>query len=142
MTAEKLIEDSTANTNHYISQSVSIADGDVYAASVWAHAAEHSQINLRWGTGAFTVGNATFNLSTGAVTGSGSYVNAYAEDWLDGWWRCVLVQQAIATMSGNFRIYLAASGSITLSGENGTRGLYLWRAKIELGNRATGGIEL
>lgn len=143
-TADKLVEDSTANDSHYLSQSytkTSTTEVQAYSASVWVKAAGRTQIRLQvQGTsGAANSAHATFDLSAGtvgAVTINGQFDNGQAriEAWPRGWYRCILDfrvnndGQAAVTLLA----LLVSSGTVTYNGD-GTSGVYVWGAQLEKG---------
>lgn len=143
-TADKLVEDSTANDSHYLSQSytkTSSTEVQAYSASVWVKAAGRTQIRLQvQGTsGAANSAHATFDLSAGtvgAVTINGQFDNGQAriEAWPRGWYRCILDfrvnndGQAAVTLLA----LLVSSGTVTYNGD-GTSGVYVWGAQLEKG---------
>jgi len=140
-TADKVVEDSSASTSHYVQQSLTITANTVYAVSVFAKAGERSIIALFWRDGADGV-QAYFDLSAGSVAssnafGSGSDVAAAIEDCGGGWYRCKLTGKINAsTTTGLLQIYLTTStGSVSYSGD-GSSGLYLWGAQVSVGSFA------
>lgn len=131
--ADKVVEDTSANT-HIIAQSSSWTSGVSYTVSVYAKAGERTQLRLRALTQTTWAGQATFDLSTGQVsgiTGSAQIFNCG-----NGWYRCSVTSTALATASTGVGVYLMLNGSITYTGD-GTSGLYLWGAQREVGGFLT-----
>lgn len=138
-TAEKLIEDTSVTTSHYISQNQTLTANLFYTMSVYAKAAERSRIVLRvgnsvnWVAGTPSVG---FNLSTGtlfSVSGD-STSSGTIQPVGNGWYRCSITAQfGTTTTSGGLVINLDDSTSITYTGD-GTSGVYIWGAQIETGS--------
>jgi hypothetical protein len=147
-TADKLVEDTTVNDSHYVSQSytkTSTTEVQPYSASVWVKATGRTQIRLQvQGTsGAANSAHATFDLSAGtvgAVLVNGQFDNGQArvEAWPRGWHRCILDfrvnndGQAAVTLLA----LLVSSGTVTYNGD-GTSGVYVWGAQLEKGFYAT-----
>jgi len=141
-TAEKLIEDTSVTTSHFISQNQTLTANLFYTMSVYAKASERSRIVLRvgnsanWTTGTPSVG---FNLSTGtlfSVSGD-STSSGTIQPIGNGWYRCSITAQfGTTTASGGLVINLDNSTSINYTGD-GTSGVYIWGAQIETGSLAS-----
>lgn len=141
-TAEKLIEDTSVTTSHYISQNQTLTANLFYTMSVYAKAAERSRIVLRvgnsanWVAGTPSVG---FNLTTGtlfSVSGD-STSSGTIQPVGNGWYRCSITAQfGTTTASGGLVINLDNSTTITYTGD-GTSGAYIWGAQIETGSLAS-----
>jgi outer membrane protein assembly factor BamB len=63
------------------------------------------------------------------------------EDYGNGWYRCTFVQTATSTGASSVQIFLSSDTSITLTGEDGTKGVYVWGVQVETGARATSYIQ-
>ncbi len=139
LTADKLVEDSTASNSHFCQQGITLAAaGNRFAVSGFARADTRSQVALRGsdGTNSF---QGLFDLVAGtaatSVAGTGAVVRAYLERWVDvlgvPWYRCVVIGTAgSATASVNGMALLASGGSTSYSGD-GASGLYLWGFQAE-----------
>lgn len=136
-TAEKLVE-SVGGSEHRI-YSPQIGSGTT--AMVWttyAKAAERAWVSLRSDTGTRV---ANFNVSSGVVgTTGGAGVTSSIESVGNGWYRCVM--RASAT-NANERITInigdadtGVSNGYSYVGD-GTSGIYVWGAQVELGTVAT-----
>jgi hypothetical protein len=134
--ADSFVIDTTPAANHSCSQSVSVTSGTTYALTVFAKTDQFSQINLRF-SAQFPAGSAFYDLNSGTVSTSGTIVSASMASFGSGWWRCVLVMTANATGASSGQIFLAESGSITISIGDGTSGLFLYGAQLEAGVFAT-----
>jgi len=138
-TADKLVEDTTATSSHFISQNQTLTANLFYTLSVFAKAAERSRIVLRvgnstnWVAGVPSVG---FDLSTGnlySVSGE-STSSGTIEPIGNGWYRCSIVAQfGPTTASGGLVINLDNGTGITYTGD-GTSGAYIWGSQIEVGS--------
>jgi hypothetical protein len=139
-TADKLLEDTTASSSHFISQNQTLTANLFYILSVYAKAAERSRIVLRvgnstnWVAGTPSVG---FDLSTGilfSVSGD-STSSGTIEPVGNGWYRCSIIAQfGTTTASGGLVINLDNGASITYTGD-GTSGAYIWGSQIESGSK-------
>lgn len=135
VSADKLCEDATGgSTSREIHQDVSITNATVYSYSVYAKAAERSQLYLQ--TNGSGVGNVTFDLSAVTATPAGTVVGSSIVAAGNGWYRCTMVFTAPATASTRFYAFPAGGGSISYVGTAGS-GIYLWGAQLEAGSFAT-----
>ncbi len=129
LSGDKLVED-TGYTNHYNRQPKTVVPGTIYTFSCYLKAGERTQGSLEIYTGA-TVYKAVFNLVTGAFitsAGVGSYVVTPIGN---GWFRFAITAVASTTTLNGF-IY-PASGQITNYTGDGTSGIYIWGAQLEVG---------
>lgn len=131
LTGDKLVEDTTASSTHQAFQSFTTVSGTTYSFSVYAKAAERTQIalNLGSGAGAFSAAaQVIVNLNTGAiVSGSGTIAAAG-----NGWYRITVQNTAIANAVGDCIYRIAVAGGTIYTGD-GTSGIYLWGAQLEAG---------
>jgi hypothetical protein len=136
-TADLLTETATTNF-HFVLQAVTTAAGAA-TATVYAKLASGSRNLVVYPQGT-TVGYAIFNLSTGAITasGGGALLSSSITPAGNGWYRCSVSWTASAA-STNFVCYL--TNSTTNPAPNyagdGTSGIFLWGAQLELGSTAT-----
>lgn len=134
LTADKLVEDSTAANTHNLQRTsnIVVVDATKYATTIFAKAAERSWIRLREGVG--VTADAYFNLGTGAVgtvAGTGT-PTARIEPLGNGWYRCDLMWTSSGT-AAQIRIDLATGdGGASYNGD-GVSGVYLWGADMEAG---------
>jgi len=130
--AEKLIEN-TANALHVVYRPTSVSTA-TYTFSCFIKAAGRTQASLDFIGGS---NFAIFDLTTGNVvtqSGTGLVANP-SEDYGDGWFRVSITQAqsagtifiSVAPASGGQRSYLG----------NGTDGVFVWGAQLEIGSFAT-----
>ena len=130
-TADKLIEDTTANNTHGTYQFITVANGTQYTFSVFAKAGERTAVTIRAGLTGGEINAATFNLSTGAVISTGTGYTAQIVNAGNGWYRCAVTATSSAT-SSVFVVTTAISGNNSYTGD-GTSGIYLWGAQLNTG---------
>lgn len=140
MTADKLVEDST-NGLHAVRVLPSYSANTSYAFSVYAKAAERNILRVECfisGVGSVT---GYFNLSDGSFTTSAlswSLISAKAEKTVGNIFRCSLV----FTVGGTGGVGYCDAGPTSAVGStlytgDGTSGLYIWGAQLEVGDRPT-----
>lgn len=131
-TADKLVEDNTAANNHFVSQAITYTNA-VHSYSVWLKAGERTWARLDMFDGTTTV-SVYFNLSTGAV-GTASSGSGATTQYPNGWWRCMVTSSAaMAAAVGGVRILLAEADNDTTYNGDGTSGIYVWGAQLEVGS--------
>lgn len=141
LTADKLIEN-TATGSHDVRRIVAVAATDsLYTLSAYVRPAERTLIELRfYGPDALGV-SAFFNLGTGTLTSvSGSYTEASGAIVAagGGWFRASLTARtnsAATTLESVLR--LNAAGPVSTYLGDGTSGVHIWGAQLELGAAAT-----
>jgi hypothetical protein len=129
LNADKLV--SSANTSiHYLSDLISGATiGLNYTFSIFAKASEEDVLAYRDSTyGTVSL----FDLSNGSVI-EGSNHNSSIIDFGNGWYKCITTSE---TAFSDIEIRLSPRDYTSYTGD-GTSGLYIWGAQLELGNYAT-----
>ena len=133
ITADKLVEDTTASSTHFHQQIVTLT-ASVHTFSIYAKAAERTQTSIFVPTGAFA--DATFRTALFDLTGAGTVLSVTAsatasiEALAGGWYRCILNVPATLAVAANIQYGLLVAGNPTYTG-NGTSGLFLWGAQVE-----------
>lgn len=131
--ADKLVEDSSASTSHFISQTITLTAAP-YTASVFAKKAERSWIFLKL---AATGGNgAYFDLDTGAVGTVTAGYTATITNYGNGWYRCTITVTATA-VGWSYEVQTASGNNGRLYTGDGTSGVYIYGAQLEAGAFAT-----
>jgi len=131
-TADKLVEDTTANLTHGTYQVITVANGTQYTFSVFAKAGERTAVSIRAGLTGGEANAAIFNLATGTVTISYAGYTAQIVNAGNGWYRCAVTATSSVT-SSVFVITTAISGNNSYTGD-GTSGIYLWGAQLTTGS--------
>ena len=130
VTADKLIED-TGTSTHQIGRSFSFTSGSYYVVSVFVKE-NGRNFQITAGNTNTWRGSAIYDLSTGSVQNT-TYGTATIENYGNGWYRCMLVGQALATASTNINFGLISGTSTTSYTGDGLSGVYLWGAQREGG---------
>ena len=138
LTADKLIEDTTATQSHYIngpSSAAYVTSSSLPVGSIYVKAGERTSCGLaiiRDAGTAFASGTFNVDLSTGTVlSGTGNIASAG-----NGWYR---ISTPATTFGANYalRLLLNQSGTTSTYTGDGTSGLYIWGAQLEPGTVAT-----
>lgn len=134
LSADKLVEDTTANNTHFVSQTPSFVSGTTYTLSVFAKQDTRSGLELRFtGTGAFSTNQAVvFNLLTGVGTTSVGTATFSITPYPNGWYRCSITATADSTGSA-FAAYRLDNGTSSTYTGDGISGLFIWGAQLEVG---------
>jgi hypothetical protein len=135
--ADTLVEDATAASTHFITQAVTPDGASSYVFSVYAKQAGRTWIRLQMATAGFPGDESCyFDLANG-VLGTSTAGDEGIEDAGNGWYRCWIQETSDAGAATNFDINLAeADNDITFNGD-GTSGVYLWNAQLEIGTYPT-----
>ena len=111
-------------------------NGVTYTASVYAKANGYNFLFINCGT-AFTAGT-TFNLSTGAISAT-TAGTATITNVGDGWYRCTVTGTATSSNAGTVFLQVnstQAGATDEVFTGNGTSGIFLWGAQLEIGPTA------
>ena len=121
LTADKLVEDTTASNTHILQSSVT-PPATPHTLSIFAKKGERDFIALRLGGS-----NDFFNLNTGvAITN----VNAPTiTNYGNGWYRCTVTSSG--GTQGAYR--MSANGITDTYTGDGTSGIFIWGAQLEAG---------
>ena len=136
LTADEIIEDTTATNTHNIAQTISFVSGSTYTVSVFAKATASPRfLQIQFVSAAFGSNKRpVFDLVSGtAVAAVDTTVDIQSIG--DGWFRCVASALATTTVSTTILLQLAntytvGGGSSIYTGD-GASGLYLWGAQLE-----------
>lgn len=135
MTADKLVEDTTASNTHFVGQAFTAVSGTTYCSSWFLKVVERSRVTLLLPSEQFgTTQSVQFNLTskTGTIA-SGAPLYGVV-DCGNGWVRIWISAQATVSATSNGYCYLTdGSGNATYTGD-GTSGLYIWGAMLNVGS--------
>ncbi len=135
MTADSLIEDSTAAQTHATTMGSftgPAAIGDAITVSIYIKSAGRTGIRINLPTAIVAASTScSFDLTTGGVTNAGSVLYSDMIPLPNGWWRCSMTAVATAAAGiGNFIFYLMNGSTNSYDGDS-VSGLYIWGAQIE-----------
>ena len=128
------IQESTATGNHLILRPVDLISGAVYTVSFFCKAATRSWAYVRLATRAGQ--GAYFNLSNGTIGTVESGITANIENYTNGWYRCS-VSIVIEPSTFYPQVNIATGDNQSNYTGDGTSGIYIWGAQLELGSVAT-----
>jgi hypothetical protein len=130
MDADKLVEN-TSNSTHRVITSAGLTISGSVSISLFAKKAERSWIFI----GNNNIQGAFFNLENGTIGTTSGVITPSIIDYGNGWYRCIITATAVA--NERIGIYTAtADNTYTYTGD-GTSGLYIWGATIEVGSYPT-----
>lgn len=139
VTADKIVEDTSANTHIIQLQgSAAVNSGTTYTYSWYFKKAERTAIRVTFGNDASVFANQTLDLdlTTGSLTSvSGFSIAPVALSLGNDWWRLSATVTALASALPTIRGFLIAGGLTNYTGD-GTSGLYLWGAQLEQSSTA------
>jgi hypothetical protein len=134
-TADKLVEDSTASNSHTLTQTVTTTAAS-YTYSVYLKADTRTFAMLYHDQSNSAV---AINLTTGVVAGNaglGAPISSSVTAIGNGWYRAAMTITATAA-TNTFRIYLMTDATTYSYTGNGTSGIYIYGAQLELGSTAS-----
>lgn len=137
-TADKLVEDGTESNMHQIYHTNIIASSpNVF--SVHVKAAERSHVWLVSYNGTDGIDGVGFDLSAGTVGSASGQATGKIQSLGDGWYRCII--NCTYTLGKTTYFYIRSAigassiGDSSYSGD-GTSGIYIWGAQLEIGSVA------
>ena len=138
-TAFKLYNDITSNASHRMTSSY-VTSASLPTGSIFVKAAEYDRVLMSVvrdnGTG-FAGGEVAFDLKSGTIITNLGYggTTGKIEPYGNGWYRISIVSTITATTNYGLRINLLntfQSSAATYTGD-GTSGIYIWGAQVEIG---------
>jgi hypothetical protein len=128
--ADKIVENS-ANSSHTAFHDIAVASGSIYTLSVFAKSAERTRVWVDLFGG---VTSANFDLTNGTILAFNAGVTAKIENYGNGWYRC-----SITAAAPNVFVYpnigpVTSSTTSPIYQGNGTSGIFVWGAQLELGS--------
>jgi hypothetical protein len=134
LTADKLVENST-NNNHYVNGGSITFTAGTYSISIFAKAAERNVLQIFLNGSANVDAYANFNLTTGVVSAFNA-ATATIQSVGNGWYRCNLTANVAASLVPSAYYCIQNSTTATRAATylgDGTSGLFIWGAQLELG---------
>jgi hypothetical protein len=130
LTADKIIEAADTSAHNAYQQTASLLTAAVYTQSFYLKAAERSWAYVRLAIAAGQ--GAWFNLATGAVGTVQSGITASIEPLTDGYYRCSV--SILCTAASWFpSVQPATADNVSSYLGDGSSGIYVWGAQLELG---------
>lgn len=133
LTADKLIDDTTASATHQISKSIAVSSG-LYTMSIFAKKGEYNFI--RFWEDIQTGRQCYFNLDNGVATNVNMHTVSIV-NYGNGWYRCIATLNIPSAGNFGFRISLTPNGTTITYNGTGINGVYIWGAQLEVGANAT-----
>jgi len=132
LNADKLVENTNLGT-HWFRRSTTVSNGKI-TFSIFAKKGERDYILLRENT----LGGIYFDLTNGTI--GGVYSNTPDEyeinKFKDGWYRCS-VTFTVSNSTADFLVYTANIDNSNNYQGDGTSGVYIYGAQLEVGSYAT-----
>jgi hypothetical protein len=128
--ADKLVEDTSTGT-HITTQSISLGgsvDNSAYVISVFAKASERTRCQL-FDNAQASSGITSFDLSNGTVVSGTGTITAVG----NGWYRCSVFPLKSTSITSTLTIRLISTGSTTNYTGDGTSGIFVFGAQLEVG---------
>ena len=129
MNADKIIATNVLG-HHFFRRGTGLTVGTEATYSIYAKAAENKLIRVGINAGAGT--GATFDLLTGAITNM-TATSAFAQNIGNGWYRCIVTGGVGSVLD----VYLLSNSGLQSYMGNGTDGIFIWGAQLELGTSVT-----
>jgi hypothetical protein len=136
LTAEKIIADAT-NTAHNFNVLQNITINLPYFFSAFLKRDEYQYGYIRGLTAGGNFGTAIFDLENGTVLSAGSADEAGIIDLANGWYRCYVKFTATATTTVRLRFGVSDNDTSMIFEGDGTSGIFIWGAQLEVGSEAT-----
>ena len=133
LTADKLIDDTTASATHQIRRNITSLSAGSHTMSVFAKKGEYNFIRF-WEDNQ-TGRQCYFNLDNGTVTNV-NMNSVSIENVGNGWYRCIATINLPSAGSFGFRILLTPDGTTTSYNGTGANGVFIWGAQLVEGTSA------
>lgn len=135
LTADKIVEDSSAAVDHYTQSSIITSQaGAAYSSSIYIKAGERRYCAFTVTGGGVGTRGVFFDALTGTYTGGfGGGLPYTITNVGNGWFRYTINDTTTAAAGYALRVYVCAvANNITYTGD-GTSGLYAWGAQLNIG---------
>lgn len=133
-TADKLVEDYSALATHQIGSASSFSAGVSYSVSVFVKAGERASFGMSFNGAAFSeIHRISFNLNNKAILVRQGNPTFSVSDVGGGWHRVSLTAPAVASGISKVIFYIQDDlDGVSYAGD-GTSGIYIWGAQLEVG---------
>jgi hypothetical protein len=132
--ADTLIENTATSQHSIYKVGVSVSSGAVVTLSFFAKQNTRKFIGVN---DPYTGNGAFFDLENGTALGDiGTISSKVIENYGNGWYRCSVTFQASGTLTGG-QIFMSTNGTTGSYTGNGTSGIYIWGAQLEVGTYPT-----
>jgi hypothetical protein len=138
LSADKLVENTTASNTHEIFRQPTISSSTAYTFSAYVKAAERTWVFLNLNNPGVADFRTWFNLSTGAVGTNASGTTASITSVGNGWYRLSVTRTSAAGQTSTVAsIGLATADNVSSYTGDGYSGVFIWGAQLEAGAFAT-----
>lgn len=134
-TADKVVEDTTASVSHYVQSPIITPAANIsYASAVYVKAAERRYIAVTMTGGGGPDRGAFFDGLTGTYTGGFAGGLPYTVTNVgNGWFRYALTDTPTTAAAYALRVYACDVANNILYTGDGTSGIYVWGAQLNVG---------
>jgi hypothetical protein len=137
-TADLLTEDTTASNTHYLRREFTSVSGTTYTWSVFLNNETRRYASLKLGDDglAFAANLTRVDLLNGVIVTSNAQ-RASITALKDGWYRVDITMTAIASLPSAYAYVYLDNGTTNVYTGDGTSGIYIWGAQLEVGALTT-----
>ena len=135
LNASKLFEDSSNGLHRTYTDLITTVQGDDYTTSIFAKKGGRNIFGIQISNGAQPF--VWFNLDKGIVELQESSIVGKIESLPNGWYKCTATWNSSSATNDRAFIQLAKSISSTTYTGDGTSGVYIWGAMLEVGSFPT-----
>jgi hypothetical protein len=135
ITADKLIEDTSASAHRFISTSFATTSGTSYSVSIFLKRAEREYAYIRLNNSGGDIIAANINLLNGTVSQL-IFGDITIVPYNNDWYRVVATGTSISTSNGSFEVRISNSPTYANYTGDGTSGIYIWGAQLVTGTSA------
>ena len=137
-TAVKLVANTDNNTHRLDKTNLSMATSTAHTFSVWAKAAEYTGVSLTIADSSNNSHGVYFDLSAGTFTIGNNAHTGKMEAYPNGWYRCFATFTTPSSITfQQVLIGVLQNGTTHTYTGNGSSGIYIWGAQLEVGAFST-----
>lgn len=131
-------KDSADDNSHRLDQVVTLVNSSVYSFSIYAKEGEHNTLGVEIGNTFVGTNYVLFDLSDGTTSETGSIIHSSMASVGNGWYRCSMTSEAGSSDRLCMRVQTDSTSSYA---GNGTDGIYIQDAQLEVGYATTDYLE-